>query len=288
MKNIITFSGGKDSLASIIWATRNLNSFEVIFCDTGWEHEKTYQHIKDVEQYFGIEIKRLVSSRYSGFEDLSKKKGRVASTKARFCTEELKIKPTIDYILSHKEDITIYQGIRADESNNRSKMKIKDEYFKFYFEPYRVDDKGKKHYHNYRKKEVIEYCDKYSVDVFRPIFLLSAQDVFDEIRRAGIQPNPLYKDGFARVGCFPCVNCNHGELKIMAQRYPERIDFLRRFEQENDFTFLPPGYIPAKFCSKKVGDKLIPTIDDVVKYLYENENQLFERSACQSIYNICE
>lgn len=311
MKHILTFSGGKDSLATIIWAKRNLPDFEVVFCDTKWEAPETYDHIKDVEQWMGITIKVLVSSKYDGFEDLSVKKGRVASTKARFCTEELKVKPMIDYLLSIKDDVIVYQGIRGEESNARAKMKIKDEYFRYYFEPYtykkrKIKNKVDKQSnlfgevptyrevldpvtYSYRKKDIEAHCDQYTVDVFRPIFLLTAEEVFDEIKRYGIKPNPLYFEGFSRVGCFPCIMCTLSEIRLIAQRFPERIDFIRKMEQENGITFFPPEYIPARSCTKIVkGGKRVPTIDDVVKYVQENDNQAFPRTACQSIYNICE
>ena len=37
MKHIISFSGGKDSTALILWAKENLEEFITVFCDTGWE-----------------------------------------------------------------------------------------------------------------------------------------------------------------------------------------------------------------------------------------------------------
>ncbi len=38
MKVIVTFSGGKDSLASLLWVRNNLTKdFITVFCDTGWE-----------------------------------------------------------------------------------------------------------------------------------------------------------------------------------------------------------------------------------------------------------
>jgi len=45
MKWLVTFSGGKDSLATIIWAKQNLQDFDVVFSDTGWESPKTYAHL---------------------------------------------------------------------------------------------------------------------------------------------------------------------------------------------------------------------------------------------------
>lgn len=278
-------------MATLLWAYRNLPEFTTVFCDTGWEHETTYTHIKAIELALYIDIVRLKSE--FDFVQLAKKKGRTPSTKARFCTEYLKVRPMIDFILSQNSDVTVYQGIRADESANRSKMKIKDEYFKGYFEPIGYTQKGKAKYHTYKAKQVKEYCEKYSVDVYRPIFLNSANEVFQQIKDFGLKPNPLYFDGFSRVGCFPCVMCNHNEIKIMIDRYPERLELLKSIEFELDSTFFPPNYIPEKFCSKVVVNSKgktvrVPTIDDVLKYLKSNDATLFELPKCQSVYSICE
>lgn len=34
-----------------------------------------------------------------------------------------------------------------------------------------------------------------------------------------------------RVGCMPCVNCRKGELKEIANRFPDVIDRLREWEE---------------------------------------------------------
>lgn len=49
MKAIVTFSGGKDSLASLLWVRNNLTKdFITVFCDTGWEHPLTYKYIEEI------------------------------------------------------------------------------------------------------------------------------------------------------------------------------------------------------------------------------------------------
>ena len=58
---IISFSGGKTSgymLAKIIEAYDGKlpNGIKVVFCNTGLEHEKTYEFIKACEDNWGIEI----------------------------------------------------------------------------------------------------------------------------------------------------------------------------------------------------------------------------------------
>jgi 3'-phosphoadenosine 5'-phosphosulfate sulfotransferase (PAPS reductase)/FAD synthetase len=40
MKTIVTFSGGKDSLAALLWIRNNFTkNFTTVFCDTGWTIE---------------------------------------------------------------------------------------------------------------------------------------------------------------------------------------------------------------------------------------------------------
>lgn len=297
MKYIVTFSGGKDSLATIIWAKENLPDFDVVFCDTGWESPKTYAHIKEIEAWIGKQFITLKSKKFEDLIDLFIQKKRAASTKARFCTEEMKSKPMIDYVLSLETDITVLQGVRNEESESRRNLKMKDEYFKFYVEPYGFDKKGKPKFHTYRKHEVLATYDTMTTDVLRPIIKWSADQVFDYIFKSGIKANPLYYEGFSRVGCFPCIMCTKGEIRLIAETYKERIDEIRAFEQKINKTFFPPNYIPAKYCSLKHINKkgiaiMCPTIDDVVKYVMDDPNQtrLFDKkdTGCISFYNICE
>jgi len=308
MKFIVSFSGGKDSLATLLIVIKNwVKNPVVTFCDTGWEHDKTYQHIEYVEKELGIKFVWLRSEKWKNFEFLSIKKKRVASTKARFCTEKLKVEPMIDYVLSQTESVMIFQGIRAQESIDRSKMDSQCSYFRYYFEPRKykcgcppVILKGKKKklhtdknikecpnkkpvYDTYRKKDVFAWVKKYSADVNRPIFNWNANQVFEFIKENGLQANPLYYEGFSRVGCFPCIMCRHLEIKLIAQKYPDRIEKIREIESKTGRTFFGKDYIPSKE---------IAFIDDVVKHVSPDPNQekLFEENnnSCQSVYQICE
>lgn len=140
MQVLVQFSGGKDSLACLIYAVKKYGAKNVkaVFCDTGWEHEITYNHINEIISKIGIDLIVLKSATYSGFVDLAIKKKRFPSTRARFCTEKLKAEPMVDYILSLKESVFIIQGIRKDESASRSKMEKQCTYFKYYYQPYKI------------------------------------------------------------------------------------------------------------------------------------------------------
>ena len=51
MKTIVTFSGGKDSLAALLWIRNNFSkNFTTVFCDTGWENPITYRYINEIAE----------------------------------------------------------------------------------------------------------------------------------------------------------------------------------------------------------------------------------------------
>lgn len=297
MRVIVSYSGGKDSQAALIWAYKNFDRdlISVIFCDTGWEHDITYQHLKTTTELMGIDLIVLKSKKYANFIDLSVKKKRFPSTKARFCTEELKVKPTIDYILEQEDDLLIIQGIRRDESNARSKMMQHCNYFKYYFQPYKHDENGKPVMHTYRAKAVRKWKEKYADEILRPCFEWTAQQTIDYIIENGMNPNPLYKKGMSRVGCMPCVMCKHGEIKKIAENMPEVIDKIRAAETESGHTLFPSHYIPDRFVrTRDKKGKYLPFIDDVVRYVTDNPDQISmieeinDSDRCMSIYNLCE
>jgi len=293
MKVIIAFSGGKDSQACLIWAAKQFGAKNIIsvFCDTKWENPITYDHINYVVNDLGITHMSISSNKYDGFLDLAKKKKRFPSTKARFCTIELKSKPMIDYVLNVDDNMLFIQGIRAQESHSRSQMNKQCTYFKYYYEPYGYDKKGKPKYHTYRKKDVLAFREKYIDDILRPVFDWSAHEVIDFIVKNGQYPNPLYKQGFSRVGCFPCIMSGHNDIKQVINRYPEIIEKLRKFEIKYGSSFFKPDYIPKKYCSGISKGIPYPLLKDVVKYI-NNKNATIdmfnEPTSCMSFYGLCE
>lgn len=296
MKVVVSFSGGKDSQACLIWATKNFKKENIIavFCDTGWEHELTYKHINEVCENLGVELITLKSKKYNGMLDLAAKKKRFPSTMARFCTSELKSHPMIDWVLDQKENLLIIQGIRKDESLSRSKMQENCRFFRYYFEPIKINKKGKPVFHTFRSSLVKKWCEKYDDSILRPVFDWSGQQVIDYIIENGQKPNPLYYKGANRVGCFPCVMTSKKELKAMIELTPEFIDKVNQAEITANSSFFPPDYIPKRFSSRtdSKGNKY-PVVNDVINYLTEFSGNLFENEpeqnkSCMSFYGICE
>lgn len=281
-----------------------------MFCDTGWEHELTYQHIDEVVARLGVKLITLRSKKYNGLVDLARQKKRFPSSQARFCTEKLKVEPMIDFLLDEVSDhCLILQGIRHDESDARAKMNPECRFFRFYFEPFKLNKKGRPVFHTYRKAEVIDWTKQYSDDILRPVITWNGPTTMQYILDAGLSPNPLYFHDMARVGCFPCIMCQLGEVKAIIEHFPSYVDRLRNAEalmhaKGVRSNFFSPDYIPRRFCSvvlekldKKTGKmKLvgIPSVDDVVRYVTRHKAQvdLFPKETtdrrCMSFYGICE
>lgn len=272
MIRIVQFSGGKDSTALVLWAIEQFGAdgFITLFCDTGWEHPITMAYIENINRT--LLCGRLVvlrSEKFTGMVNLVQVKRRVPSRKARFCTSELKVEPSIAFVArmmdEHGDEATVYQGIRADESDYR------------------------------RAAGARFWADDYDCWIERPLFDWTSKQVFDLHANHGIEPNPLYLLGAGRVGCFPCILINHGELRRLTESLPEIWDRIAELEAAAAAgrTFFPPNYIPDRFCSRrdpKTGRR-IPTLEDVRAYVTQPNQPEFwddEPRVCMSVYNLCE
>ena len=191
VKCIVPVSGGKDSQACLKMAVEAFGSNEVLglFCDTQFEHPKTYDHVKRMARMYKVEIETICDG---DVLNKSRKYGRFPGGGARHCTDELKIRPTRVYLKEYSEKfgaVQVWYGMRTDESAERSKR----------YEYKDPDDL-------YHPHEVIakypKYLGKNGVRYRLPIVDWYTSEVMEYLEG---EHNPLYDQGFDRVGCFPCL-----------------------------------------------------------------------------------
>ncbi|AXD70081.1 phosphoadenosine phosphosulfate reductase family protein [Salmonella enterica subsp. diarizonae] len=163
------------------------------------------------------------------FLDLCMWKGRFPSTKARFCTFDLKHEPIRTQIvlpaLEEYDEVISWQGVRAQESPARAALPMWEE----------------------------DADDTPGLHVYRPILNWLHEDVFALARRHGIKPNPLYLQGCSRVGCMPCIHARKSELAEIFQRWPEEISRVAEWERmvaecsrRGNSTFFPSTHDPRR------------------------------------------
>lgn len=307
--NIISVSGGKDSTALLLLAIeRQPDNMQAVFADTGNEHELTYEYvqylnnnvfpIRTVRADFADRIagkKQYVLTKWAEkgvqqaaidravaalvptgnpFLDLCIWKGRFPSSRAAFCSEELKRNPIITQVqqplIDAGDDVVSWQGVRRDESLRRALLS---------------ENELKKRYDN--GAEMWNY---------RPILDWTAQDCFDMHRRHGVKHNPLYEMGMGRVGCMPCINCRKDELNEISKRFPEVIDRIEQWEdavkkasKRQEATFFAAPSDDSEWSAKQT----IRVFVEWSKTARGGKQFDFLRMqddgpACTSIYGLCE
>jgi hypothetical protein len=125
VRHVLGISGGKDSTALAIYMRDKVPEIEYFFCDTGSELPETYDYLHLLEKYLGKPIIRLGEPEKNGEKYfnywLDMNGNFLPSSRQRWCTVVLKIKPIEEFIGSDK---TIsYVAIRADEDSRKGYIK---------------------------------------------------------------------------------------------------------------------------------------------------------------------
>ena len=192
VKILVPLSGGKDSQACLELALQSALPSEIrgLFCDTQFEHPLTYAHVDWMASHYGIQIDRV-----SGGSVLEKsiKYGRFPGGGARHCTDELKIRETRIYckaLAERQGGFEVWYGMRSAESTEREK-RYAGKIDATLYEP-----------HEIMPSKYPKYLGRMGVRFRLPVLDWSEAEVLALLDG---RENPLYKAGFPRVGCFPCL-----------------------------------------------------------------------------------
>jgi 3'-phosphoadenosine 5'-phosphosulfate sulfotransferase (PAPS reductase)/FAD synthetase len=250
---VASVSGGKDSAALSLWLKEQGVEHRRVFMDTGWEHPATYEYLRG-------ELTRVIGSvtEIQGalpMVQLIRKKGMFPTRLARFCTQELKVKPMQVHLRALQDagaEIVNAIGIRHAESLARSTM------------------------------SEWEWSEPFDCDLWRPLVTWSEDDVIAIHKRHDLRPNPLYLQGASRVGCWPCIHARKEEIRVVSERDPGRIAEIASLEAEMlaaqqaraaargdaGVTYMRPTF----FQTRESGACRSWPIDDVIKWSNSGRN----------------
>ena len=131
--HILSLSGGKDSTALAFFMKENMPEIfektELVFYDTGCDLPETYDYLNKIEIFLNKKITRLTPEK--SFEHLLTVNRVLPSHFRRWCTVELKVRPSQKYIEEKlkkegKKIVNLYVGIRKDEEHRKGILLLSD------------------------------------------------------------------------------------------------------------------------------------------------------------------
>jgi len=185
----ISYSGGKDSLATLFLVKKALTDFDVLFINTGLEFPETLQNVQDVVQQYGL---RLKTAEAGSFWDAAPSFG-APSVEARWCCKVCKLGPVTNLIENNYSDGCLtFIGQRRYESEVRSKSQ--------------------------RIWQTPWVGNQISAS---PIQHWTALHIWLYLFREKAPYNPLYERGFDRIGCWLCPSASLADYDFVKAQYPE-------------------------------------------------------------------
>lgn len=117
MMAYVALSGGIDSTALALLC----EEAQLIFTDTGWEHQPIYDQLNKIEAMTGRTIIRVVSKEGTLPEYIQRQK-YFPNHRARYCTRIFKIEAFDDFLSTGSE---VLIGLRADEPEREERVSDK-------------------------------------------------------------------------------------------------------------------------------------------------------------------
>ncbi|MEM0172815.1 MAG: phosphoadenosine phosphosulfate reductase family protein [Thermoproteota archaeon] len=230
----VSYSGGKDSLTTLILVLKAGLKPKVSFTNTGIELPETIENVNKVAKKFGLEL--LISNANESFWKGLDVFG-LPSRDYRWCCKIVKLIPTARlYKKEFPEGSLTFVGQRALESRSRART---GSVWKNYWIPKSIS------------ASPINDWDMLTVWIY-----LLYEDAFNLVNKA-------YFYGFDRIGCYLCPSCSIGDYLYLKNIHP---NIWRKFEERLMEKFLSEESPFIKYHLwrwKKVPNKIKSIAGDV-------------------------
>lgn len=202
----VSFSGGKDSLATLLLILESGYEPKILFIDTGLEFDETKAYVRKVAEKFGLEL--IVGSAQDSFWENLDYFGP-PSRDYRWCCKTCKLGPATRLIREHfGKGILTFIGQRSYESEQRFRKA------RVWRNPWVPNQVGAS-----------------------PIQDWTALHVWLFLFDRGIEFNPLYEKGFERIGCWLCPASDMAEFYLIreSENYRKWRAYLKKFSAERGY-----------------------------------------------------
>jgi len=187
---IVSYSGGKDSLALLLIALKSEIEPVLFFNDTGLEMPETIENVEDVASKLGLKL--MIADAGRAFWEYFESFGPPARD-YRWCCKVCKLIPTSRAFLSQGEVLSLV-GQRRRESPERAR--------------------SQNVWRNYWIKSALVASPINDWSMLQVWLYLMMNNKIDLV-------NPLYFKGLDRIGCFMCPACRIAEFKIVEKLHPD-------------------------------------------------------------------
>ena len=184
----VSYSGGKDSLATLLVVTKAIGKVPMLFADTGLEFPETYENIAQASRRYGLEVIRTDGN--TTFWETFEKQGPPA-VNARWCCKVCKLTPVGKLIRERWGECLSFIGQRRYESASRAQSE-------------RV----------WRNRNVPAQLSA------APIHNWTALHVWLYLMREKAPHNVLYEQHLDRIGCFMCPSSDMALIHRIETAYP--------------------------------------------------------------------
>ncbi|WOF15909.1 phosphoadenosine phosphosulfate reductase family protein [Methanoplanus sp. FWC-SCC4] len=185
----VSYSGGKDSLATLLVVLKAIGKTPILFSDTELEFPETYKNVEDVVREYDLEI--IHTGAGQEFWDNLEIQGPPA-VDVRWCCSVCKLMPVKRIIEEKWGECLSFIGQRKYESLARMKSP-------------RV-------WRNYKVQVQLSAA---------PIQHWTALHVFLYLFREKAPYNILYEQRIDRIGCFMCPSSDLATFEIIKEQYPK-------------------------------------------------------------------
>ncbi|MEM3512971.1 MAG: phosphoadenosine phosphosulfate reductase family protein, partial [Thermoplasmata archaeon] len=184
----VSFSGGKDSLVTLLLVLKAGITPKILFVDTGLELPETVEYVKKIADKFKLElIEEKAGNAFWDNLELFGPPGR----DFRWCCKLCKLGPTSRLIATHFPDgAVVFIGQRVYESEQRAQ---KGSVWENPWVPGQIGAS--------------------------PVQYWNALHIWLYIFASGCEINPWYREGMERIGCYLCPASSMGDFYIIGKKF---------------------------------------------------------------------